>query len=100
MSSDVHAKWMNSAARATSGTSAKRSFSQYSTAFTSWLVTRSIAFTRCASSGAKAAFTLSIAARAAAENGGSSAMPGSSERATSHASSTRTRWRMRPYSEK
>ena len=35
MSSDVQAKWMNSTARATSGTAAKRSFNQYSTAFTS-----------------------------------------------------------------
>ena len=35
MSSDVQAKWMNSPTRATSGTPAKRSFSQYSTALTS-----------------------------------------------------------------
>ena len=71
MSSDVHAKWMNSATRAISGTPAKRSFSQYSTALTSWLVVRSIALTRAASAGANAAAASSIAARAAAENGGS-----------------------------
>ncbi len=53
MSSDVHAKWMNSATRATSGTAAKRSFSQYSTALTSWLVCRSISLTRAASAGAE-----------------------------------------------
>jgi hypothetical protein len=35
MSSDVHAKWMNSPTFATSATLAKRSFSQYSTALTS-----------------------------------------------------------------
>ena len=34
---------MNSEARAISATPAKRSLSQYSTALTSWLVTRSIA---------------------------------------------------------
>ena len=51
MSSDVHAKWMNSATRAISSTPAKRSRSQYSTALTSWLVVRSIALTRSASAG-------------------------------------------------
>ena len=51
MSSDVQAKWMNSATRAISGVPAKRSFSQYSTALTSWLVVRSIALTRWASAG-------------------------------------------------
>ncbi|CFN64205.1 Uncharacterised protein [Bordetella pertussis] len=35
MSSEVHAKWMNSAARANSASSATCSFSQYSTALTS-----------------------------------------------------------------
>ena len=35
MSSDVHAKWMNSLAAAISGALAKRSFSQYSIALTS-----------------------------------------------------------------
>ena len=35
MSSEVQEKWMNSAARAISGTAAKRSLSQYSTALTS-----------------------------------------------------------------
>ncbi len=53
MSSDVQAKWMNSDTRATSGASAKRSLSQYSTALTSWFVLRSIALTRAASSGEK-----------------------------------------------
>ena len=35
MSSEVHAKWMNSLAAATSGMLAKRSLSQYSIALTS-----------------------------------------------------------------
>ena len=60
MSSDVHAKWMNSATRATSGTAAKRSFSQYSTALTSWLVCRSIALTRAASATENCAATSAI----------------------------------------
>ena len=70
MSSDVHAKWMNSAARATSGTSAKRSFSQYSTALTSWLVVRSIALTRARVGGREARGDGGDRARASpAENG-------------------------------
>ena len=40
MSSEVQAKWMNSAARASARSSATRSRSQYSIAFTSWLVSR------------------------------------------------------------
>jgi hypothetical protein len=72
MSSDVQAKWMNSATRATSGTFAKRSFSQYSTALTSWFVCRSMSLTRAASAGAKERTAATSAARVDAENGGTS----------------------------
>jgi hypothetical protein len=98
MSSDVHAKWTNSATRATSGSPAKRSFSQYSTALTSWFVVRSIALTRSASSTENDAAADSSAARAGAENGGTSATPGSADSARSHAISTRTRARISPNS--
>ncbi len=98
MSSDVQAKWMNSATRATSGTAANRSFSQYSTALTSWLVCRSIALTRAASAGEKSRPTAASASRAAGENGGTSVMAGSAASARSQAISIRTRWRIRPNS--
>ncbi len=103
MSSDVHAKWMNSLAAASSaatsgGASAMRSFSQYSTAFTSWFVTASIALMRAASSRAKPSCSARIHSRVAAENGGSSAKP-ASDSATSQASSTRTRCAMKPASD-
>jgi hypothetical protein len=70
MSSDVHAKWMNSATRAIAGALAKRSFIQYSTALTSWLVVRSIDLTRTASAVENAASASSIAASAAASKAG------------------------------
>ena len=98
MSSDVQAKWMNSPTRATSGVSAKRSFSQYSIALTSWLVVRSIALTRAASMGANELPATSSALLASALNGGISAIRGSSDNAMSQAISTRTRARMRPHS--
>ncbi len=49
MSSEVHAKWMNSATLVTSAFFARRSLSRYSTALTSWLVVASIALTRAPS---------------------------------------------------
>jgi hypothetical protein len=49
MSSEVQAKWMNSDAATSSGTSLTCSLSQYSTALTSWLVTASISLMRAAS---------------------------------------------------
>src|SRR5208282_4059565 len=98
MSSEVQAKWTNSLARASSGTPAKRSFSQYSIALTSWLVVSSIALTRSASATVNAARASASSARVAAENGATSATAGSSASACSHASSTCTRYRIRPYS--
>jgi len=71
----------------------ERSFSQYSTALTSWLVVRSIALTRSASAGANDAQAASSAARAAALNGATSAMRGSSDSATSPRDLIRTRAR-------
>ena len=100
MSSDVQAKWMNSAARATSGMLGEALLQPVLDRLDVVVGLRSIAFTRAASAGAKRAPTASSAARAASENGGSSAMPSSSDSATSQSISTRTRWRMRPYSEK
>ena len=99
MSSDVHAKWMNSPTRAISGTPAKRSFSQYSTALTSWLVVRSIALTRSASAEReRRARRIERGARIASPNGATSAIAGSSDSAMSHAISIRTRARMSPNS--
>ncbi|KOF53389.1 hypothetical protein AD428_13765 [Achromobacter sp. DMS1] len=67
MSSEVQAKWMNSAARASSASSATFSLSQYSTAFTSWFVTRSISLMRAASASEKCWTSESRCLRAAAE---------------------------------
>src|SRR5690606_41307347 len=53
MSSEVQEKWMNSAAADSSAWSATFSFNQYSTAFTSWFVVRSMALMRAASSSEK-----------------------------------------------
>ncbi len=91
MSSEVQAKWMNSAAAATSACPAKRSFSQYSIALTSWLVRDSISFTRAASDSAKSVTAWRSSATAAAEKGRTSGRAGSSARAISHSISTRTR---------
>ena len=99
MSSDVQAKWMNSPTRAISGTSAKRSFSQYSTAFTSWLVVRSMALTRAASAGReRVARGVQHARAPPRRKAATSSMHGSAESAISQAISTRTRARTRPYS--
>ena len=91
MSSDVQAKWMNSPTRAIAGTPAKRSFSQYSTALTSWLVVRSIALTRAASAGENVAGRRLQHARDVASNGATSGMRGSAANARSHATSISTR---------
>ncbi len=58
MSSEVQAKWMNSVAATSSGTSLTCSLSQYSTALTSWLVTASISLMRAASASVKSAAML------------------------------------------
>jgi hypothetical protein len=100
MSSEVHAKWMNSEARRTSAFAPSRSLSQYSIALTSWLVRASIALTCSASAGEKSATTASSSASVAAEKGAISAIAASAASALSQETSTRTRLRIRPYSEK
>ena len=94
MSSDVQAKWMNSATRATSGTFAKRSFSQYSTALTSWFVVPLDRLDARCVLGREARGDAGERLRAAGENGGTSAIAGSAASAPSHAISMRTRWRI------
>ena len=100
MSSEVQPKWMNSVTRITSALSLKRSFSQYSTALTSWLVTASIFFTASASDTAKPEITRSSSARVSFENAGTSAISGLAASALSHSISTLMRLRIRPNSEK
>ena len=95
MSSEVQAKGMNSAAAEISALPAKRSRSQYSTAFTSWLVVASIDLMRSASASENSRAARSSSARVAAENGSSDSNVFSSARARSHATSTATRSRMR-----
>ncbi len=95
MSSEVHAKWMNSALAVTSALPAKRSRSQYSTAFTSWLVVASIALMRSASARLNSAAARFMCAALAGENGFNPANDGSLARAASHAISIATRSRMR-----
>ena len=73
---------------------------KYSTALTSWLVVRSISFTRAASATLKPSARARRRAAAASEKGASSVMPASAARASSHSTSTRTRARTSPYSEK
>ena len=89
MSSEVQAKWVNSA---TWGQDASRSRRKYSTALTSWLVVRSIALTASASV-SENPFTVA-ARRSSASGTGSGPTPGSAARRASHAASTRTRARM------
>ena len=95
MSSEVHAKWTNSPAALTSRLPAKRSRSQYSTAFTSWLVVASIAFTRSASATLKLPATPFSSSAVAGENAGSAVNEDSDANASSHAASIATRSRIR-----
>ena len=85
-------------AGASSGSAAMRSASQYSTALTSWLVVRSIALIASASASEKRSTSRRRNASASGPNGLSSAKP-ASERPMNHSTSTRTRQRIRPYSE-
>ena len=100
MSSEVQPKWMNSVTRVTSGLWPRRSLSQYSMAFTSWLVVASMAFTASPSATEKPAMTASSSATVAAENGAISASPRAAARASSPSTPTLTRLRIRPNSEK
>ena len=94
MSSEVQAKWMYSPAAATSALAAKRSRSQYSTAFTSWFVVASIALMRSASAAPKPATAARNSSRVASEKGCRAGNVGSAASASSHSTSTATRSRI------
>jgi hypothetical protein len=103
MSSDVHAKWMNSLAFASSaatsfGARAMLSFIQYSTALTSWFVTASIALIRPASASPKSATRAASQPRVSFDKGDRASRP-ASESAISQATSTCTRRRMKAASD-
>ena len=98
MSSDVHAKCTNSRRVRQAGTESRRALTKYSTAFTSWLVSRSMRLTSAASASVSSAASASSTVRAAAGKPRSSTMPGSATSALSQSASTRTRWRMSPRS--
>ena len=98
MSSEVQAKWMNSLARSSSAWPFTDSLSQYSTAFTSWLVTRSISLMRAASCAVKRSTSCSRNCSEASEKRGTSAKP-ARDSAISQWTSTVTRWRMNAASE-
>jgi hypothetical protein len=89
MSWEVSPKWMNSR-NADRPSRSKASLRKYSTALTSWLVVRSISFTRRASSMEKSRYIL----RRSSNRPGSRAARGgrgSSRRAMKYSTSTRTR---------
>ena len=98
MSSEVHAKWKNSFTACSSGTSATFSFRKYSTAFTSWLVVRSISLIRRASSSEKFAARSSRNWFASALNAGTSAISAVAASFCSQRISTIVRYFSRPYS--
>ena len=100
MSSDVHAKCTNSFDAESSFIPSNLSFNQYSTALTSWFVTRSFAFTPSASFTLKLVTTLSRKAFASGESAGSSGNCAEEANAWSHRTSTSTRAWIRPNSEK
>mmetsp|Transcript_1814 Transcript_1814/g.2880 ORF Transcript_1814/g.2880 Transcript_1814/m.2880 type:complete len:252 (+) Transcript_1814:923-1678(+) len=102
MSSEVHAKWKNSSCDASAELAPpKCSLRKYSTALTSWLVVRSMFFTRSACSTVKPVVASdSSAATVAASNGWRKVKDGSSARRRSQRISTRTRCLMSAYSEK
>ena len=91
MSSEVHAKWMNSSDRSTSRLPASLALSQYSIALTSWFVRASMSLIFAASFSANPATTLSSAATVFALKGFNSPIAGSAASALSHSISTRTR---------
>ncbi len=97
MSSDVQAKWMNSAALPSAAP--VRALMKYSTALTSWLVSASIALISVQSSMPKCTTSWRRSACSGSASGGSSGRP-SDERAISHSISTRRRSRMNANSEK
>ena len=100
MSSEVHAKCVNSMMDLSSGCWTSLSLMTYSTALTSWLVVRSTFLTSAASAGEKSARNFSRKALASSESGGTSVICGMEASFWSHRTSTITRARTRAYSEK
>jgi hypothetical protein len=98
MSSDVQAKCTNSAADCNSARSRVASLSQYSTAFTSWLVRASIALMFSKSASEKSCTSARSRSRATSGSGGICGKP-SIDRRISHSISTRRRARMNANSE-
>jgi hypothetical protein len=98
ISSEVQAKWMNSATLATSRLAASLSRRKYSTALTSWLVFASIVLTVSPSASENLAATSSSCASVGGENGGTSFTVGFAASALSHSISTFTRKRISAYS--
>ncbi len=98
MSSLVQAKWMNSSLSFSSGTWPMRWRSQYSTAFTSWLVSFSMSLIAWASASEKR--TTSERSRPLTDSGsaGNSEKP-ASDSAMNHSTSTCTRRCIRPNSD-
>ncbi len=98
MSSLVQAKCTNSPAAFSSVLLSKRDFSQYSTAFTSWLVVFSMSLMAWASASQKRTTSERSRPRAASDSGLNSAKP-ASESAMNHSTSTCTRRCISPNSD-
>ena len=98
ISSLVHAKWTNSETALSSGFCANFSLIKYSTAFTSWLVVRSISLMWLPSSSEKSATIASICAIACSESGATSSICGWFDNDLIQANSTSTRARIKPNS--
>ncbi len=91
MSSDVHAKWMNSLTASSSASLRIFSLRKYSTALTSWLISLSICFTRNASVSENSS-AMQVSLSVAVElNGGTSLICACRDSHSNHATSTRTR---------
>ena len=98
MSSDVHAKWINSFTAESSLLSATFSLRKYSTAFTSWFVVRSISLMRMASSTLNSATILSSSAFDVSVKAGTSSICGLVDSICNQRTSTSTRYFNKPYS--
>jgi hypothetical protein len=98
MSSEVQAKWTNSAP-GPKPMPASLSFKWYSTALTSWLVRRSMALMAATSSASKSRTHPRRTSAVPSGTGGSSAISGRAARVSNHSISTARRWRMRASSE-
>ncbi len=98
MSSLVQAKCTKASAACSSAFASKRCLSQYSTAFTSWFVRRSMALTASASASEKPVTSSRSSLREASLSGANSAKP-ASDSAMNHSTSTCTRRCIKPNSD-